>query len=266
MINTYNEPIFNYIFTINEDIRAGIKSDCKEYRNKLDEKIKKISEIEDFWDEYKGYFNDEFVIIENSIIGKINIYNNFPRMKIETKRKFLDYKSEQIKRNIHDNGDFIKDEIERYFTEIDNIGRKAILDYCKENEIIEYKGKTFVSTGDSPVYAIIYDNIKAKIIKNNNSGIFEQKIYQNINYGNNYGTFNQTNSTEDNEEELYKTIIQKLELIQIENKLSDEKIEEIRKACDKKEKNKVINILMELALSTSSNLIASGILNMFGLM
>ena len=48
--------------------------------------------------------------------------------------------------------------------------------------------------------------------------------------------------------------------------IEDKKIKEIRESCRKKDKNKVISFLKEIAMGTGTNLIATGILAMFGLM
>ncbi|MCI9276022.1 MAG: hypothetical protein HFJ24_09010, partial [Clostridia bacterium] len=44
------------------------------------------------------------------------------------------------------------------------------------------------------------------------------------------------------------------------------KIEAIKEFCNKKEKTNVIKILKEIAMGTGTNIIANGILGMFGLM
>lgn len=265
MINKLNSHVFDYIFSINEDIRAGLKKDENQYRNELNKKIEQISELEDFWEEYKYYFNDSCVLIAKTLGGSIIRYNNFPRFKIDTKKEYLDTKLYEIKNSIQDNGDFVITEIENILSNVENIGRKTILDYCEQNGIIKYKGKVFIAADDHPAYAIIYDNIDA-VMCDESDFSFSTNLVQNIFNGNNYGTVNQTNNIENVDEKIFDVILEKLDVMKIESKLDDEKVNEIKECCRKKDKNKVVRFLKEIAMGTGTNLIATGILTMFGLM
>lgn len=263
MINDLNINIFNYIFSINEDIVANIKEDKLEYRQELNNKISSICELQDFWDEYNYYFNDKCVAIIPGCSGVK--YSNFPRMKLDMKKIFLDYKAKQIEEIICNNGDLIENELEKIFINIENLGRKILLDYCENKGIIKYKGRVFIEADDHPACAIIYDNIEPVIYNRNNEEI-NPNVIQNIFNGNNYGTLNQSNNFQDSNEKLYEIVLEKLELMRIESNLSDEKINDIKELCNKKEKGKIIKFLTDIAMGTGTNLIASGILNMFGLM
>lgn len=166
MINKINEPIYNYIFSVNEGIKNDLIEENIEIYKKLDNIISKnFDVIADFWDENKDEFNNGCVIRTESIDQDYPeyIYNNFPRMTQKTKISYLDYKKEQIRKSIEDNGDFLEKEIEKIMVNIDNIGKKTIFDYCKEEGILNYKGKVYFAADDNPAYDIIYDNIKANI-------------------------------------------------------------------------------------------------------
>ena len=106
----------------------------------------------------------------------VYIYRNFPRMNSNTKLDFLEYKANQIKKEIMDNGDFIKDNIVKTFEGIENLGIKEILDYCKDKKIIKYVGNPFLSASGNAAYAIMYDNIKANLSYNTNKTINEEVL------------------------------------------------------------------------------------------
>ena len=265
MINKLNLYVFDYIFSINEDIKTGLKQDENKYRNELNQKIEQISRLEDFWEEYKYYFNDNCVMIAKTFGGTIIRYNNFPRFKINTKKEYLDIKLNEIKKSIEDKGDFVISEIENILSNVGNIGKKTILDYCEQNGIIKYKGKVFIAADDNSVYDIIYDNIDS-VISDVKEPLFSPNLVQNIFNGNNYGTVNQTNNIDNMNEKIFDIVLEKLDVMKIESKLDDEKIKEIQEYCRKKDKNKIVVILKEIAMGTGTNLIATGILAMFGLM
>lgn len=265
MINKLNLHIFDYIFSINEDIRVGLKKDESKYRDELNKKIEQISEIKDFWEEYKYYFNDNCVLIAKTLSGSSVIYNNFPRFKIDTKKEYLDTKLHEIKNSIQDNGEFLITEIENILRNVENIGRKTILDYCEQNGIIKYKGRIFIVADNHPVCAIIYDNIDATMCDESEVS-FRTNLVQNIFNGNNYGTVNQTNNIDNVDEKIFDVILEKLDIMKMESKLNDEKVKKIQKCCREKDKNKLVCFLKEIAMGTGTNLIATGILTMFGLM
>lgn len=166
MINRINEKIYNYIFSVNAELKNDKDLDIKTFLDKLDDIIaQKYDVIADFWDENVDDFNKNCVIKTETLDNPnpIYIYRNFPRMNSRTIISFLEYKANQIKATIEDNGDFIQENLKWIFEEIDNIGIKEILDYCKEIGIIKYTGKPFFSASGNPAYTIIYDNIKANL-------------------------------------------------------------------------------------------------------
>lgn len=179
MINKINEEIYNYIFSINIEIRNDKELNIQQFEQELDKIIsQKYDVIADFWDENMYDFNSNCVI-KTQTLGMENpvyIYRNFPRMNSKAKLVFLEYKASQIKKEIDDNGDFIKDNIDWIFKRIENLGIKEILDYCKEKNIIKYVGNPFLSADRNAAYAIIYDNIKANISDNINKTINENVL------------------------------------------------------------------------------------------
>lgn len=265
MINKLNIHIFDYIFSVNEDIRIGIKEEDNRYRKELDNKILSLCKLEDFWEEYINCFNINCILVDKTIIGTIITYNNFPRMNVNTKTEYLDFKLNEIKNSINDNGEFITSEIEKILKGIENNGRKTILDYCEQNRIIEYNGKVFIDADNYPAYAIIYDNIKA-VICNESENSFSQNIIQNVFNGNNYGTLNQTNNIENSDEKLFDIVMEKIDALRIESNLKEEQVQELKESCNRKDKSKLVQLLKEIVIGTGTNLIASGILAMFGLM
>lgn len=265
MINELNIHIFDYIFSINEDIRIGIKEEDNCYRKELDNKILLLCKLEDFWDEYITCFNTNCILIDKTIIGTIITYNNFPRMNVNTKKEYLDFKLNEIKTSINDNGEFITSEIEKILKGIENNGRKTILDYCEQNGIIEYNGKVFLNADNYPAYSIIYDNIKA-VIYNESENLYGQNIIQNVFNGINYGTLNQTNNIENVDEKIFDIVMEKIDALKIESNLKEEQIQELKECCNRKDKNKLVQLLKEIVIGTGTNLIATGILAMFGLM
>ena len=160
MLNELNVDIFDFIFSSNIELKNGEKK-LNELLKELNKKISKICEQYDFWNEYKYYFNDKCVIDASTLSEHQYIYNGFPKLKIETKKKYFEYKKNQIKASITDNGEFESKEFEKVTKDICNEGKKEILDYCENVGIIEYRGRVFIEADDSPAYAIIYDNISA---------------------------------------------------------------------------------------------------------
>ena len=170
MINEINETIYNYIFSVNEE-RRGNNINEKECEEKLDELIlTKYDVIADFWNENENYFNDKCVLLVETFEGQQHIYINFPRMKADVKLEFLELKKEKIKQSIDNNGEFLVQELGNVFENIENIGIKSILDYCKDKNIIKYTGNVFLAADNNPAYAIIYQNIKAVIQDDTKAG------------------------------------------------------------------------------------------------
>lgn len=262
MLNELNIDIFDFIFSSNIELKNGEKK-LNELCQELDQKISEICEQYDFWNEYKYYFSDNCMIDASTLSGYQYIYNGFPKLKIETKKKYLEYKKNQIKASITNNGEFESEEFEKITKYISNEGKKEILDYCESVGIIKYKGRVFIAADDSPAYAIIYDNISAVLYTEDEAKILRAENMIIVNGNGNYiNDIKQNNNS--NDEEFFKTVMSKLRLL-IQEGVTKEKIELIEEACKEKNKNKVIGFLKDVASDTISSVIATGILYKFGI-
>lgn len=262
MLNELNIDIFDFIFSSNIELKHGEKK-LNELCQELDQKISEICEQYDFWNEYKYYFNDKCVIDASTLSGYQYIYNDFPKLKIETKKKYFEYKKNQIKASITNNGEFEGEEFEKITKYICNEGKKEILDYCESVGIIKYKGRVFIDADDSPAYAIIYDNISAILYTEDEAKSLRAENMIIVNGNGNYINDIKQNSNS-NDEEFFKTVMSKLQLL-IQEGVTKEKIELIEEACKEKNKNKVVGFLKDVASGTISSVIATGILYKFGI-
>ena len=136
----------------------------------------------------------------------------------------------------------------------------------KENNIIKFENeKTIIKGGQTGVAFIVYENIEPIITKKENkenNNITPNIICCNINEG----TINQTNFNQMNDDKIFEIVLEKLDLMQKESNLNEKNIENIKESCKKRNKNKVVELLKEIAMGTGTNLIASGILGLFGVM
>lgn len=98
-----------------------------------------------------------------------------------------------------------------------------------------------------------YDEFYPSInFSGNNSPVFFQSTgIQNINY-------------EQNDEELFDLVLNKLNLLENEG-VSKTDLKKLEDACNNKDKNKVVSFLKDVASGTVSSLIATGILVKFGI-
>lgn len=173
MINELNEIIYDYIFSSNIDEDYNLcKNTEKERIEKLNALFKSQIEEKTFWDENRYEFNDECInysfanLTEPNRIG----YNNFPRMKSNTKINYLEYKTDIIKNNIQDYGNFDRKTFMNNTITLSNIAKKELLDYAEKRNIIKYKNKAFLAADDNPAFSIIYGNIiVGEAIINSNS-------------------------------------------------------------------------------------------------
>ena len=94
--------------------------------------------------------------------------NSFPRLKLNSKLEFLNFKIGEMKKIIENNGIIEKKQLDVIFKNIEDLGRKEILEYCKKENIIDYnEEKTFIKGGQTGLAMICYDNIKPVIYNNN---------------------------------------------------------------------------------------------------
>lgn len=108
-----------------------------------------------------------------------------------------------------------------------------------------------------------FENLKINSLKQKASPLFNQTIV------NNNGTMAYSyngNSVVNiqNQDDLFKIVLEKIEAMKAEN-IPEEKLEELIKNCNKKDSSKVISLLQTLAVEVSSSLIVKGILMMFGI-
>lgn len=267
MLNEFNINIFDFIFSTN----IGLKGDYLDNSNdkylcsKLSELIQDVCEEYDFWDEYKLYFNDNCVINASTLGSRLYIYNGFPRFKLSTKKMYLNYKLEQVKRIIENNGDFSKEEFELITENIINVGKKEILDYCSEVGIIEYIGKAYISADNCPAIDIIYENIKVVLYSEEQ---MQQLIAKNIiivnGNKNNIGNIEQNDNSINCDDKLFDLVLSKLDLLEKEG-ISKDNIELLKAACKDKNKSKVVSFLKDIATGTISSVVASGIIYSLGI-
>jgi len=267
MINELNIKIFDYIFSTNIGLRGNYLDDnnTKELCSSLSDLINEVCEEYDFWNEYKIYFNDNCVIDASTLSSQQYIYNGFPKMKLSTKKEYLNYKMKQVKDSINNNGEFLRNEFEVLTKNIINVAKKEILDCCEKTGLIKYVGKPFIAADNHPAVAIIYDNIKAVLYTEDE---VQSMIGQNIivvnGSGNNFGSIEQNINLKNNDDELFNLVLTKLDLLREEG-VSKKELKLLEDACKNKDKNKVISFLKDVASGTISSLIATGILFKFGI-
>ena len=131
-------------------------------------------------------------------------------MRLNTKKEYLNYKVNQVKKIIENNGDFSEENFIKITENIINVGKKEILDYCNEIGIIEYIGKVYIAADNCPAVAIIYDNIKAVIYTEEEvqSLIAENIIMVNGN-GVSIGNIEQNVNSKNNDERLFDLVLRK---------------------------------------------------------
>lgn len=267
MINELNVKIYDYIFSSNIGLRGNYLEDNNENNlcSELSKLIMEVCDEYDFWNEYKYFFNDNCVIDASTLGGHHYVYNGFPKMKLGMKKEYLNYKLQQVKNSINNNGEFLKEDFEKITSNIINVAKKEILDYCAEIGIIEYVGNAFIAADNCPALAIIYDNIKAVLYTETEikSSIAENVIVINGN-GNNVSHIEQNANSKNNDEELFNMVLSKLDMLEKEG-VSKSDIKLLSEACKQKNKNKVIEFLKEVSSGTISSLIATGILAKFGI-
>lgn len=264
MITELNIDIFNYIYSKDIEIEKRIVKDNQELIKILDSIIAKDFDISEFWQENRDLVDENCIEILRGILVQTQ-YNHFPRLTQKGRTDFLNYKAVQMKEIIYEKGALEREDFKKIFLNIDDIARANILKFCKENNIIKFENeKTIIKGGQNGVAFIYYENIEPIITENKNT---ENKIItQNIYCNTNNGIINQTNFNQVNDDKLFEIVLEKLDLMQKESNLSEKIIENIKESCNKKNKNKVVELLKEIAMGTGTNLIASGILGLFGIM
>lgn len=267
MINELNIKIFDFIFSTYIGLKGNFlnNSDTNYLCSQLSKLINEFCEENDFWSEYKFCFNDDCVVESFSLGGSKYIYNEFPRMKLKTKKMYLNYKLEQVKKIIENNGDFSKKDFEKITDNIINVGKKEILDYCSEIGIIEYAGKAFIAADNCPAISIIYDNIKPVLYTEEDvQSLIAENIIMISGNGNNIGNVEQNANSKNCDDKLFELVQNKLELLEKEG-ISKEDLKFLEESCKEKNKGKVVGFLKDVATGTLSSVVASGILYSLGI-
>lgn len=189
----------------------------------------------------------------------------FPRMNLNTKKEYLEFKLSQIRKSISDNGDFLDSDFKDITENIINVGKMEILNYCKEIGIISYNGKVFLSADNCPAYAIIYDNIEAVLYTEEEvSTLMAENLIVVTGSGNHFENIEQNINSKNNDDKLFELALSKLDLLEREV-ISKEDIKMLEGMCKVKNKNKVVAFLKEVATGAISSVVASGILLSLGI-
>ena len=251
MFNKDNIKIFDYIFSVNCIKNNLNESECIEkLHNMFDSKEDEYS----FWIDSIHFVNKESVHEATYYDSSNNIeYISFPKMTLNFKNKYKEYKQTQIVEQINNNGEFDKTIIEKVCNNMCNQSIKKILDYCEENGHIKYLGEPYFYADDD-LSEIIYENIEANVTKKDNNNIHNEiNIYGSHNDFSNV-TFNQNinyNEIDDAIIDTVKNIIPELE----EYKIDKEVISKLQEYTKKGKKDKLIDYLIEVGSSLSSSLI-----------
>ena len=212
MINELNIKIYDYIFSTNIGLRGNYLDDSNENNlcSRLDELIEEVCNKYDFWNEFKHLFNDNCVLDASTLDGNDYIYNGFPRMRMGTRKEYLNYKLQQVKNSISNNGEFLRKDFEEITQNIITVAKKEILDYCVEIGIIEYIEKPFVSADNCPALAIIYDNIRAVLYTEDEiRTLIAENIILINGDGNQVGNIEQNVNSKNNDTELFNLVLSK---------------------------------------------------------
>ena len=172
MIDNDNIYIFDYIFSINKYKEIGYNNASDEQnKNVLIGMIEKKYNLTDFLNKNKEYFNKECLNGHKFIIESEYTYEleSFPKLNLNAQKEYLKFKAQQINEMITDQGMVDVKKLNEILDNINDIGRKSILDYCKSQEIIEYDdNKTFKKGGQTGIAMIIYKEIRPVLEKKQN--------------------------------------------------------------------------------------------------
>lgn len=122
MIDKDNIYIFDYIFSRNKyrEITYNNSSDEQE-KNTLIDMIKEKYDVNDFLKKNKELFNKECLNRHEDTyeLGK------FPKLNLDAQIKYLDFKAQQIKEMIKDQGMVEIKELNKILKDIDDVGKKV---------------------------------------------------------------------------------------------------------------------------------------------
>lgn len=261
-INELNISIFDFIFNVN--MLKNI-SNYSDYINTLDTMIMEQTNSDtnyEFWQEYKYMISGNSLKDISTLSGYNYAYFPFPKMTMSCVSTYLEYKLAQSKKIFEDDFNYDLKNIGEDLNITNNFALKKVIDYLIDNKLLtkndEYAKMTILGN-----YEFDFEILKINSSQQKESPLFSQTIV------NNNGTMAYSyngNSTVNiqNQDDLFKIVLEKIEAMKAEN-IPEEKLEELIKNCKKKDLSKVISLLQTLAVEVSSSLIVKGILMMFGI-
>lgn len=261
-INELNISIFDFIFNVNmqKDI-----SNYDEYGRTLDKLIMELTNSDsnyEFWKEHKYLVSSNSLVDATTLDSYQYVYASFPKMTTSAINNYLNYKVKQLKAILDDNFNYDFENIGKDLNINNDFALKIILDFMIENKILiktgEYTKKNILGT-----YIFEFENLKVNNNVNHEAQIFNQTIV------NNHGTMAYSYSGNatvhiQNQEELFKIVLEKIEAMRAEN-VPNDKLEELINNCKEKNSSKVISLLQSIALEVSSSMVVRAILTMFGI-
>lgn len=181
------------------------------------------------------------------ISGNKETTGEFVILNFYGQKEFINYKSNELKSIIHNYGKDAFKKTNNVFKYMCNEAIREILNECRNKGIISFNDDIF-RFYDDRLEVIIYDNIKVIT----NTSLNDDKQNETIVYGtyiNQQGNNNIANVSSSSDEKLFELLANKLESIKIEmkNNNCDDKLKELEKAIEKRDKSSVLDILSNLA-------------------
>ena len=234
-----------------------IIADFQRYSNNM--LFTKYEECDANFKRFKKFIDD------NELVHDI-VYKKIKDSKIDFRKCFLIPNSYNEELSIpEDESDHLKaiydfmDMIEKNTISIFNI---ASLYYCDSRRKIDIIHNFY----DIIIFPLV-DYIKIELGKK----LLEyDDFYPNVSFsGNNSPVYFHSIGLQNveykiNDEELFDLVLKKIELLRQEG-VTKKDIDELKKACKNKDKNKVVSFLKDIATNTVGSLIATGILAKFGI-
>ena len=264
-MNDLNIEIFDLIFNVN------MLKDINNYNSYIDELNTLIKEQNnsssnfEFWKEYQHYVADGSIVDVSTLDGCNYSYFPFPKMTMTTMNNYLKYKTNQFKKIIESDPNYNFDNIDKDLNITNSFSLKKIIDYLINEKVIISKGKhclkNILGEYDFNFYELEVNSYNDNI--NKNVPMFNQTT---INNSGNMAYSHNGNAALNiqNSDELFKTVLDKIELMRAEN-ISEERLTELIENCNKKRLEKVVELLQLIAVEVSSSFVVRGILSLFGI-
>lgn len=261
-IDELNISIFDFIFNVN--MLKNI-SNYSDYTDALDTMIMEQTNSDtnyEFWQEYNYMISNSSLKDISTLDGYHYAYFPFPKMTMTCVNTYLDYKLAQSKKILEDNFNYDLENLGDDLNITNNFALKKVIDYLIDKRILTQNGE-YAKMNILGDFEFDFENLKINSLKQKESPLFNQTIV------NNNGTMAYSyngNSIVNiqNQDDLFKIVLEKIEAMKAEN-IPEEKLDELIKSCKKKDSSKVISLLQTLAVEVSSSLIVKGILMMFGI-